>query len=138
MRWQLAVRQAAHGDARRRGTGSRPERDRDPSDRGQRQLIRAEVARPDAAAKAAAWRRIHDEGYGSDYLTRAALSGFQWHHQRALLLPYRELFFERVPAIYRDRDLGFARVIPGRPVPRRVGGAGGAGAGPAAAGRPGS
>ncbi len=60
--------------------------------------IRAEVSQPDAEAKLEAWRRIHDEGYGSDYLTRAALSGFQWHHQRDLLLPFREPFFERGPA----------------------------------------
>jgi aminopeptidase N len=108
MRWQLAVRQAAQGLS---GAAERVEAEgsRDRSDRGQRQLIRAEVARPGAAGKAEAWRRIHAEGYGSDYLTRAALSGFQWHHQRLLLLPYREPFFEQVRRIYHDRDLGFAR-----------------------------
>ena len=108
MRWQLAVRQMALGmpGARERVA---LERDRDPSDRGQRQAIRAEVSQPDAEAKLEAWRRIHDEGYGSDYLTRAALSGFQWHHQRDLLLPFREPFFEEVRRVYRDRDLGFAR-----------------------------
>ncbi len=108
MRWQLAVRQAALGLP---GAGERiaAERGRDRSDRGQRQAIRAEVARPDADAKLEAWRRIHDEGYGSDYLTRAALSGFQWHHQRELLEPFREPFFEEVRQVYRDRDLGYAR-----------------------------
>ena len=116
MRWQLAVRQAAQGlegaDERVANEGAR-----DRSDRGQRQLIRAEVARPDAASKAEAWRRIHAEGYGSDYLTRAAMSGFQWHHQRELLLPYREPFFEQVRRIYRDRDLGFARSYLGASFP---------------------
>ena len=62
-----------------------------------------------AASKAEAWRRIHGEGYGSDYLTRAALSGFQWHNQRELLVPFREPFFEQVRRVYQDRDLGFAR-----------------------------
>ena len=112
MRWQLAVRHAAQGlpgaDERVAAEGLA-----DRSDRGQRQLIRAEVARADVASKAEAWRRIHAEGYGSDYLTRAALSGFQWHHQRELLLPYREPFFEHVRRIYRDRDLGFARAYLG-------------------------
>jgi aminopeptidase N len=108
MRWQLAVRQTALGLP---GADERVavERERDRSDRGQRQSIRAQVARPDADAKLEAWRRIHDEGYGSDYLTRAALSGFQWHHQRELLLPFREPFFDEVRQVYRDRDLGFAR-----------------------------
>ena len=65
--------------------------------------------RPDPSVKAAAWERIHGAGYGSDYLTRSALAGFQWHAQRALLLPWRERFFERVRGIYRERDLGFAQ-----------------------------
>ena len=136
MRWQLAVRVAAMGMP---GAAARvaDEGHRDPSDRGQRQLIRAEVARPDADAKAAAWQRINDEGYGSDYLTRAALSGFQWHHQRTLLLPYREPFFERVPVRLPGPGPRLRPCVPGGTVPGRVGRAGGAGARPAAAGRPG-
>ncbi len=112
MRWQLAVRSAAQGMP---GADERVEMEaaRDPSDRGQRQHIRALVARPDEAVKTEAWRRIHGEGYGSDYLTRAALAGFQWHHQRALLLPFRAPFFDEVPRVYRDRDLGFARAYLG-------------------------
>ena len=63
---------------------------------------------------ATAWRRIHGEGYGSDYLTRAAMQGFQWHHQRELLLPYREPFFERVRGIFgRATGPGFARAYLG-------------------------
>ncbi|MBX3031657.1 MAG: aminopeptidase N [Chloroflexi bacterium] len=108
MRWEASVRALAFGlsDAEERIDR---ERDRDPSDRGQRAVIRAQVAPPDAAAKATAWERIHGTGYGSDYLTRAALAGFQWHHQRELLMPWREPFFEQVRAVYRERDLGFAR-----------------------------
>jgi len=108
MRWQLAVRQTALGLP---GAADRVqiETARDRSDRGQRERIRASVAPPDAAVKADAWARIHGGGYGSDYLTRAALSGFQWHHQRDLLLPYREPFFDEVRQVYRDRDLGYAR-----------------------------
>ena len=122
MRWQVAVRAASMGlpDAPELVA---LEAERDRSDRGQRQRIRAEVARPLRAGKDEAWRRIHDEGYGSDYLTRAALSGFQWHHQRDLLVPYREPFFEHIRGIYRDRDLGYARVLPDRDVPGCVGGA---------------
>ncbi|MCY7418439.1 MAG: M1 family metallopeptidase, partial [Chloroflexi bacterium] len=108
MRWQLAVRQTALGLP---GAAARVEIEtaRDRSDRGQREMIRAGVAAPDAAVKAEAWVRIHGAGYGSDYLTRAALSGFQWHHQRDLLLPFREPFFDEVRQVYRDRDLGYAR-----------------------------
>jgi aminopeptidase N len=84
------------------------ELDRDPSDRGQRAAIRALASRPAAASKQETWERIHGGGYGSDYLTRAAISGFQWTHQRDLLLPYRERFYEQVGDVYRTRDHAYA------------------------------
>ena len=40
-------------------------------------------------------------------------------------MPFREPFFEQVRRVYRDRDLGFARSLPGCPVPGRVGRGGG-------------
>jgi aminopeptidase N len=108
MRWDVAIKALSLGlpGASERVAG---QRQRDPSDRGQREAIRAEVSAPDPTAKSAAWERIHGEGYGSDYLTRSALAGFQSRSQRALLMPWREPFFERVRRIYRERDLGFAQ-----------------------------
>jgi len=108
MRWSVAVKSMSLGLP---GAEERVavERARDRSDRGQREAIRAEVAAPSEAAKADAWARIHGPGYGSDYLTRAALAGFQWHSQRELLRPWRERYFECVRDIYRERDLGFAQ-----------------------------
>jgi aminopeptidase N len=58
--------------------------------------------------KAEAWRRFLGEGYGSLYLTAAAMSGFNWRHQRALLEPYVEQFFEAVPHVFAERDKEFA------------------------------
>ena len=81
---------------------------RDPSDRGQRAFVRAQASRPEAAAKAEAWQRINGEGYGSDYLTRAAISGFQWIHQRAVLAPFRDPFYAQIAHVYAARDHGFA------------------------------
>jgi aminopeptidase N len=106
MRWSLAVKSAAHGVS---GADERLalESDRDRSDRGARALLRAGVSRPDATAKAEAWRRIHAEGYGSDYLTRAAMAGFNWRHQRDLVAPYRDAFFERVREVFARRDHAF-------------------------------
>jgi aminopeptidase N len=108
MRWNIGIKAVALGLA---GAQERValERERDSSDRGQREVIRAEVAVPDVERKSAAWGRIHGEGYGSDYLTRSALAGFVWHSQRELLLPWRERFFEQVRGVYRTRDLGFAQ-----------------------------
>jgi aminopeptidase N len=107
LRWTLAIKAVAHGldDANARLDH---ERARDPSDRGQRALIRAGASEPDAGAKQAAWQRINGEGYGSDYLTRAAISGFQWAHQRELLLPFRVSFYERLATVYATRDHAFA------------------------------
>ena len=42
-------------------------------------------ASPTPRSKQAAWERINGQGYGSDYLTRAAIAGFQWLHQRDIL-----------------------------------------------------
>jgi aminopeptidase N len=107
LRWSVAIKAAAHGlddDLERVGR----EQARDPSDRGQRAGIRAAAARPAADVKAEAWSRINGHGYGSDYLTRAAIAGFQWSHQRDLLEGYRGPFYEQVPEVYRTRDHAYA------------------------------
>lgn len=80
------------------------ERTRDRSDRGQRALIRAEVSQPRHESKLAAWERIHGDGYGSDYLTRSAIMGFQWVHQRDILLPFRDPFYDHIAEVYATRD----------------------------------
>ena len=107
LRWTLAVKAAAFA---LEGAMERVAREsqRDPSDRGQRAAIRAEVSRPEASAKDAAWMTINGEGYGSDYLTRAAISGFQWQHQRELTVPFRESFYEHLAGVYRTRDHAYA------------------------------
>ncbi|MFN8585212.1 MAG: aminopeptidase N [Dehalococcoidia bacterium] len=118
MRWELAARFVAYG---LEGAGARvaAERERDPSDRGQRALLRCETSEPDAETKAEAWRRFHDEGYGSLHLTSAAMSGFQWYVQRELTRPYEERFFEEVPAVFEARpheaaSAYFGGLFPGR------------------------
>lgn len=107
MRWDIAAKYAAYGLP---GAAGRLEGEaaRDPSDRGQRARLRGDVSQPDPALKASAWRKINGEGYGSLYLTVAAMSGFNWPRQRELLAPYVERFFEAVPTIFRERDKEFA------------------------------
>ena len=108
MRWEIAIRAVAHGIG---GSAERiaAERERDPSDRGERAALRAEVAVPDAAVKAEAWRRFHDEGYGSLHLTAAAMSGFHWHIQREMLEPWTMAFFDRVRAVFETGENQFTR-----------------------------
>ena len=85
------------------------ERAADPTDRGEREALRAETGAPTAAVKAAAWERIHGEGYGSFHLTQAAMVGFNQAHQAALLAPYVERFFGALPAVAGQRDHLFLR-----------------------------
>jgi len=108
MRWDIASRYVAYG---LEGAAARvaAERERDPSDRGQRAGLRCETAVPTLAVKTEAWRRFNDEGYGSLHLTAAAMSGFHWHVQRELLEPYVERYFAALRGVFRDRDHEFAR-----------------------------
>ncbi len=107
LRWTLATKAVAYGlDGALDRVAA--EYDRDPSDRGQRAYIRAQVSAPAAADKRRPGSSIHAEGYGSDYLTRAAIAGFQWIHQRDVLLPFREPFYERVVEVYATRDHAYA------------------------------
>ena len=108
MRWEIATRAVAHGLD---GAADRiaAEHERDPSDRGQRAGLRAEVAVPDAAVKAEAWRRFHEEGYGSLHLTASAMAGFHWHVQREMLEPWTMEFFDRVPGVFETGENQFTR-----------------------------
>jgi aminopeptidase N len=108
MRWSLAIKSVAYG-SEEADERVKTERMRDPSDRGQRAIIRAAAARPTAEAKREAWAQINGEGYGSYHLTRAAMQGFQSFRQRELLRPYRDAFFEEVRGIFATRDHPFAR-----------------------------
>jgi aminopeptidase N len=112
MRWDVAALAVAHDlpGARERVTA---ERAADPTDRGERSTLRAETGAPDPAVKAAAWGRIHGEGYGSFHLTQAAMLGFNHAHQAELLAPYSERFFAALPALAAERDHPFVRAYVG-------------------------
>ena len=108
MRWSVAVRWASLGldevDAR-----IAAERRRDPSDRGDRALITAGVARPDAAAKQEAWDRTHGNGYGSLFMMRAAGAGFWWRSQAALVEPFVGPFFSGLAGLFTQWEVEAAR-----------------------------
>ena len=108
MRWAVATKALAF-DLPDADDLLETESARDRSDRGKRALLRAEAARPTAAAKEEAWEKIHGAGYGSFHLTRAAMLGFWWPHQKELLEPYAERFFDRVEEVFDTRDHPFAR-----------------------------
>ncbi len=119
MRWEIAVRTVAY-DISGAADRVRDERKRDPSDRGQRQMLRAEVSVPDADVKEAAWNRFLGDGYGSLHLTRAAMGGFHWWSQRDLLANYTERFFEVIPGVFERSENEFASTYFGSLFPTRV------------------
>ncbi|MGH9052607.1 MAG: aminopeptidase N [Acidimicrobiia bacterium] len=100
MRWEVAVRWMAHGlgGAEERLAG---ERERNPTDRGQRAALRAEASRPDREVKEEVWERLHGHGYPSLHLARSAMGGFAWPHQARLLEPYVDRFFRGLPEVFQ-------------------------------------
>ena len=107
MRWSLATRYASM-DLPGAKERIEEEAQRDPSDRGQRARLQAEVSFPRPEVKAEAWERIHGEGYGSLYMTAAAMGGFNWWRQRELLTPYVDRFFENVVGVFERPNKEFA------------------------------
>ncbi len=107
MRWGIVTAASAFGLA---GADRRiaAELARDRTDRGERFALTAEVAAPDPDVKAAAWARIHGQGYGSLHRTRAAMAGFIHPHQAALLERYVDGFFAALPDVVASREHAFA------------------------------
>ena len=112
MRWSLAIRSAAYSlpDAEARLAG---ERERDGSDRGQRSLETAAVARPERSVKAAAWTRFREDRESSLHIIRSAMGGFWsnrtwWLEEEVLQRQYVTRFFSEIRAIFEGRDKDFA------------------------------
>ena len=108
MRWSVAALAVAH-DLPGAPERLAAERAADATDRGERATLRVETGAPVPAVKAAAWDRIHGEGYGSFQLTQAAMRGFNHAHQAELLAPYVDRFFATLSAVATDRDHPFLR-----------------------------
>ncbi|MCB2222658.1 MAG: aminopeptidase N [Actinobacteria bacterium] len=108
MRWSVAVAGAA-ADAPDAAERLAAERRRDTSDRGDRAMVRAEAARPDAAVKEEVWERIHSHGYESLHLALAAAGGFWRRRQDALLQPFVGRFFEALPGVFSEWEQEAAR-----------------------------
>ncbi|MDP2622769.1 MAG: aminopeptidase N [Actinomycetota bacterium] len=108
MRWGVAIRWAAldlDGAEERLAA----ERERDRSDRGDRAMTTATVARPDAMAKKEAWDRLHGDGYPSLRMSIAAANGFWQRHQAEMLEPYVDPFFAGLVGLFDEREAEAAK-----------------------------
>jgi aminopeptidase N len=119
MRWGVAIRWAALGLD---GVDERlaAERDRDKSDRGDRAMATAAVARPDPLAKKEAWERLHADGYPSLRIAIAAAGGFWHRHQAALLEPFLDPFFTGLAGVFEEREAEAAKAYFQSLFPRHV------------------
>jgi aminopeptidase N len=101
LRWAMVRRLAAAGRLDEAAIEEEAQRDR--TDRGVRQAAAARAARPDVAAKEAAWARITDPA--TPLATqRALIGGFQARDQQELLAPYVSRWTELVPTYWRERS----------------------------------
>ena len=106
LRWALLGRLAQLGRAA--DTEIDAELARDPSDVGKIAALAARAAIPDAAHKEAAWAYLTGDG---DFTGQAAVnvgSTFRLVPDPALLAPYRDRYFEELPAIW-ERRKSFAK-----------------------------
>ncbi len=84
---------------------------RDNTASGQNAAALAEAAIPTAEAKAAVWEQIVVTGELSNALQGSAVTGFMRVHNRSLLEPYAEKYFDAVPGIVANRTHALAQQI---------------------------
>ena len=107
-RWGLVTRLSAYGHEKAPAALA-AQRAADPSERGECAAFRAEVSRPEPEAKAKAWARFAGDRTARLDLLREGMGAFHWHHQRELLRPYAERYFEDVATSTSERDLHFGQ-----------------------------
>ena len=78
---------------------------RDPTDEGQRAAATARAARPDPAAKAAAWSAVTGDGTLSHSMKRAFVSGFHRADQEALLSAFVQPYFDNLLPIWASQEI---------------------------------
>jgi aminopeptidase N len=107
LRWSLLQRLAATGRAD--GAAIDAELARDDTATGRRQAALAMAARPDAAAKAAAWTDLVERDDLPNAVLEATIAGFMQFGQADVLTPYRDRYFEALPRIWEQRTSEMAQ-----------------------------
>jgi aminopeptidase N len=102
LRWRLLRRLAAHGRAGDADIDA--ELDRDPADAGRRHAAACRAAIPDAAHKAEAWRQVAESDDLSLQAAAEIANAFNNAEHGALLAPYAEQYFTRLPDIWAARS----------------------------------
>ncbi|MEU4626083.1 aminopeptidase N [Actinoplanes sp. NPDC023801] len=102
LRWLILYRLSVLGSAGGEEIDAELERDRSAS--GEQWAAACRAARPDAAAKEAAWTAIVGDSTLSNRLAERTASGFWQPEQLELLEPYVERYFTDMPEMLRTRS----------------------------------
>ncbi|MCB1272838.1 MAG: ERAP1-like C-terminal domain-containing protein, partial [Leucobacter sp.] len=100
--WELLISLAAGGRATSDEIQATLDEDRTAS--GQQSAAHARAALPTADDKAAAWASVFDEAGLPNAIVRATGLGFLRAHDRNLLVPYVDRFFDAALGIYQTRS----------------------------------
>ncbi|WDZ84820.1 aminopeptidase N [Micromonospora cathayae] len=90
----------------------------DPSAKGAEEAARCRAARPDPAAKQAAWEVVSHDTELSNRLVEATVAGFWQPEQAELTAPYVERYFADMPAAARRRTAWVADEVAQLAFPR--------------------
>ncbi|EQA46969.1 membrane alanyl aminopeptidase [Leptospira broomii serovar Hurstbridge str. 5399] len=107
-RWGILARLSAFGDSEALNLLLQEEQ-KDGSDLGAKKAFLARISFPDPEIKKEAWDRFKTpkEEDSSDFL-RFGMRGFQWDHQKEILIPFVNEYFDSVIPIYEKRDPHFS------------------------------
>ncbi len=117
LRWHIVQALAAAGTPKAEALIA-AERQRDPTDLGERYEAAAHAARPASEAKETAWHRILDDRSLTVALAGAIMRGFQQPGQESLLEPYAGRYIEAIHRVWEERDLEFALAFGEQMFPR--------------------
>ncbi|MBW3665639.1 MAG: aminopeptidase N [Actinobacteria bacterium] len=106
LRWHLVKALATAGAADEALVEA--ERDRDPTDIGERHAAAALASRPDAAAKDAAWKRLVEDEELSHALAFSIARALPQLDQEDVLQPYVGFYFDALDPVWKRRNLDWA------------------------------
>jgi aminopeptidase N len=118
LRWHIVGALATAGEASPEDIEA--ELQRDPTDRGARLAASAGASRPAAEAKSEAWTTILEDRHPTLAMLMSIMQGFQRPEQEALLLPYRDRYFEALGRVWEERELPTALAVGERLYPHHV------------------
>ncbi|MBY8884733.1 aminopeptidase N [Streptomyces sp. PTM05] len=109
LRWAILLRLAVHGRIDEAEISAEERYDATPA--GACHAASARAARPDPAAKSAAWTEVVERGELSNQIQRAVIAGFTTHTDPGVLAPYTHRYFAAIRGIWESRSHEMAKQV---------------------------